>query len=168
MSFFLRNLQELVLFEEFGHLLYVAVIISIQLLVNFLTIFLLFVEFVLMTCLSLVILAILKTILCCVCTSIHVCVLPVHVCAHVCVTRACIHVDACTPRTAFGGRCLLSTMLRQSYVFLWLLCFSRLAGLRASVPASKLTADTCHCTLKCVSFRQRVLEVYYFFFLKST
>lgn len=46
------------LFEEFGHLLYVAVIISIQLLVNFLTIFLLFVEFVLMTCLSLVILAI--------------------------------------------------------------------------------------------------------------
>lgn len=163
MSFFLSNLQELVLFEEFDHLLYVAVIISIQLLVNFLTFFSLSVEFVLMTCLSFVILAILKTILCCVCTCIHVCVLPVHVCAHVCVTCACIHVAACTPRTTFGGGCLFSTMLRQSHVFLRLLCFSRLTGPRASVPASRLTADTCHCTLKCVSLRQHVLEAYFFF-----
>lgn len=97
------------------------------------------------------------------CTCIHVCVLPVHVCAHVCVTRACIHVAACTPRTTFGGGCLFSTMLRQSHVFLRLLCFSRLTGPRASVPASRLTADTCHCTLKCASFRQHVLEAYFFF-----
>lgn len=87
-----------------------------------------------------------KDYFCAVCARVYMCVLPVHVCAHVCVTHACIHVDACTPRTTFGGGFLFSTVLRQSHVFLWLLCYPRLAGPKASVPASKLTADMCHCT----------------------